>query len=1362
MQFKKSVFSKIFYTFLLSGLLFSGTVNAQKASAESLATVLPSDLQSGEKVVDGVRQVIYDNGKLYVVNFWSGLQILDVKDYTKPREIGHFYVEDKAHNIFIENQYAYIADELVGVQIVDISNPQNPVRYTKIRVDGSAYWAVAEFPYVYVAEAARGIVVYDISDPASVKELSVFDTPGWAWSVTVKNSIAYVGDKNGGLQIIDFTNKTAPKRLGQFTNLKFAKTIFIDDNKAFIANGPDGLAIVDIANPAFPKLISTYNTKGFIFDVYKTGKNIFLATEQKMEVEILNVADISKPEYQGSYKAQGKVYGVWKEDVYVFVAADKNLAILRYNNQPLLADIPPQTIPENQQLTITPVATEPDGDPVYFEADNLPKGAQIDSLSGVITWTPDFEQSGDYPNVTIRVIENTATKLSDSRSFTISVAHVNRLPSMAAVDDYTVAENNLLTFDVGEGTDPDKQDKGNLTYSAENLPEGAVFDNILRKFSWTPGFDQSGLYTVDFVVNDGAGGTARDASTITVTHADRRPVIVQLEDQSINENELLTLKIEGEDKDNEDQNAISFAAENLPEGAVFDATTREFNWTPTYDQSGEYENILFILTAGNLKDSTAINISVNHVNRAPMLTAIPGKSVDEQKQLSFSLTAADNDVEDTGKLVLTATGLPQGAEFKADSGKFVWTPTYEQSGKFENLTFTVTDPSGLTDSKTVVVQVNHVNRPPLLNELQAVVNDENMPVEFAVTGSDPDTEDQDKLTYTAANLPEGAVFENNIFKWTPTYDQSGEYTVSFTLSDGQISDTKSVMITVNHVNRVPEVDIIEPKSVAENAELKFTVTASDPDTEDNGQWVLSASGLPEGAVYDAVTSTFTWTPGYEQSGEYEVTFTNTDPAGLTASQTAKITVTHVNRTPVFAAIAPQTIDENTVLAFEIMAGTDPDVEDQQKITYTAEGLPQGATFDAETRMFNWMPGFDQSGNYKVTVVCSDGEFTVPQSFDITVNHINREPFIEALTAQNVNENTALNVKLTAGDPDKEDEGKWTLTATGLPQGANFNASAGELIWTPTYEQSGTYSITFTNTDPVGLSVSKELAVTVNHVNRSPELTAIAPQATDENTPLTFTIPAGTDPDQEDQGKLTYSAQNMPSGANFDASSLTFNWTPGFDQAGNYQVKFICSDGQLQQEQSVNITVANINRPPVLEAVDSKSVKENQSLTFSLNANDPDQEELTFSAANLPSGANLASDGSFSWTPGFEQAGEYTVNVTAEDAEGSRSEQSFSITVENTNRKPQISGGGSVTVQSGETATLNFSAEDPDGDSVELSASGLPGGANFDAGSGTVTWQTGADQSGTYNFTVTASDGTDSVETSGTIIVNLPPPPPQQE
>ena len=1256
---------KFFATIVSIAFVFSLITfgNAQEASAEFISSMIPAKLKSGEQATDGIKNIFYQNQKLYVTNIWTGLQVLDVSDLRKPVEVGRYMMEERTHNCFVVNGRAFLASELSGVTILDVSNPAAITKIGQVDVSGDATYVIADSQYAYVAEAVSGIKIYDVRNPANSAFVGSFDTPGYAWGLFLDGKDLYVADKSGGLIILDVSNPSQIKRLGQYNDMRYAKTVQVDNYIAYVSNGADGLWIFDVRNKAFPKLLSKISVDGYVYDAFKAGNSVFLSNETKKRLDIIDVTNPNKPKKEGEYDTDSKVYASWKNDVYVYIAADTRTIIVRHNHPPVIAQLNDMNVNENELLSFTADGSDPDGDAIFYQIENLPKGATFDTLSGAFSWTPTYDQSGLYPDVKITVLERTETQLTNSTTFNINVIHVNRAPSMPDVADATIDENKTLTFTLQEGSDPDIEDKGKLVYKSENMPDGATFDPKTRTFTWTPSYEQSGIYTVDFLVEDPGGLVMRDGATITVNHIDRKPTLAEVPDAVVDENSLLTFKLDGSDPDKEDQQSLSYRAENLPEGAVFDADSARFSWTPTYDQSGEYDNILFIFQAGKLSDSTSMKITVNHVNRPPVLDPIAAQTVNENDTLAFSISGSDPDVEDSGKIVFTAQNLPMGANFNGGNLKFSWLPNFEQSGDY-TVSFTVTDPSGLTDTKEVPIVVNHVNRSPELADIPLVTVDEDSAFSIELSGSDPDMEDAGKLVYTADVLPEGSELSGNVFKWKPNYDQSGVYPVNFTVSDGRLSVTKSTTITVNHVNRPPKIADIADQTVNENVLLQFSISGSDPDVEDAGKFVLSAQNMPEGAVFDAQAGAFSWTPTFEQSGDYAVTFVNTDPGGLTAQKVVNIKVIHVNRTPEFAAQASQTVDENSHLKMTLIPATDPDKEDAGKLVYTAKGLPDGAVFNPDSLTLNWTPGYDQSGMYTVTFSVSDGEFKVDQPITITVNHVNRAPQLAKIETQTLDENSAWVYKINASDPDKEDAGKLTVSASNLPQGALFDAASATISWTPTYDQSGTYnSVSVSVSDPAGLSAQQSFDIVVNHVNRPPAINEIPGITVKENEPATFSV-SGSDPDKEDQDKLKFSVPDLPQGAAFDGT--TFNWTPSFEQAGEYNVIVNLSDGTTSVSTTAKIKVENVNRNPEINGPANGEIEAGSTLNLSYQGSDPDNDKLKFELDGAPSGMTIDNNGNLSWTPAEDQVGSFTVTVKVSDGS---SEALTSLNV-NVTPKPQ--------------------------------------------------------------------------------------------
>jgi len=458
---------------------------------------------------------------------------------------------------------------------------------------------------------------------------------------------------------------------------------------------------------------------------------------------------------------------------------DITITVNNVSGPPVLDPIGNKSVNENTLLTFIVNATDPDGDALTYSASNLPQGASFDTATRTFSWTPTYQQAGIYNNVHFEVSDGTGT---DSEDITITVNNVNRAPILNAIGNKSVNEGENLSFTVS-GSDPDGD---SLTYSASNLPQGASFDSTIKTFSWTPTYQQAGIYNnVHFEVSDGTATDSEDI-TITVNNLNRPPILEAIGNKSVNEGQNLSFTVSGSDPDGDN---LTYSASNLPQGAGFDSVTRTFNWTPTYNQAGIYPNVHFEVSDGTGTDSEDITITVNNVNRAPVLNAIGNKSVNEAQTLSFSLSGSDPDGD---SLTYSASNLPQGANFDSGTRTFSWIPTYEQAGTYPDVHFEVTD-GPLSDSENITITVNNVNRAPLLDSIGNKSTTENQTLTFTVNATDPDG---DPLTYSVQSLPNRATFQNQTFTWTPTTSDVGNHQLTFIASDGSLSDSETIVITV--------------------------------------------------------------------------------------------------------------------------------------------------------------------------------------------------------------------------------------------------------------------------------------------------------------------------------------------------------------------------------------------------------------------------------------------------------------------------------------------------------------------------------------------------------------------------------------
>src|SRR5688572_8879223 len=278
---------------------------------------------------------------------------------------------------------------------------------------------------------------------------------------------------------------------------------------------------------------------------------------------------------------------------------------------------------------------------------------------------------------------------------------------------------------------------------------------------------------------------------------------------------------------------------------------------------------------------------------------------------------------------------------------------------------------------------------------------------------------------------------------------------------------------------------------------------------------------------------------------------------------------------------------------------------------------------------------------------------------------------------------------------------------------------------------------------------------------APVLNVPGPQSVSEGNPLTFQVSAT---DADGQSVRLFAAQ-LPAGSTFadhQNNTGTFDWTPDFGQNGSYTVLFLADDtfGGTDNE-SVAIDVSVANNPPFLFPIGDRSVDRGTTTFVSLTGSDSDGNSLTFTAMGLPAYATFTDygDGSANITlaPTMSTpAGPSNITVTLSDGTDTDSE-TFTVTVNGTQTDgpPVLDPIGNQAVNEGQTKNVSLSATDPDGNSLTWSVS-LPGFASLTStgsGSATLSMTPGFCASGSYQATVTVSDGNFSDFETFTITVS---------
>ena len=564
-----------------------------------------------------------------------------------------------------------------------------------------------------------------------------------------------------------------------------------------------------------------------------------------------------------------------QDDGGLFDTRNITVNVTEGNTAPVLS-LPslPTDLNEGDSLSFSASSTDADvpANTLSYAFKGAANGATLDPTSGAFTWTTTEAQGPGSFTFTIVVSDNGSPAKSAERSFTVQVHEVNQAPALTVASSTSDAEEHVEWAFAISFTDADEPSNPLTVHLSSGDPAlqaaidagDVVYDSARKQIVWTPGESDGGqVYTLSITVNDGSLDSNTETVEITVAENDGTPILGTITaPASIPEEQAWSFTATAIDEDL-DPNLV-FSLNNAPAGASIHPTSGAFTWTPTEAQGpGSYTFDVIVTDSTNRSNSQTITVSVAEVNTAPALNAISGVNVKELATASFTASATDDD-NPTNTLTYSLAGAPSGASINASSGAFTWTPTEAQGYPGASYTFdvVVTDNGSpaLHDTHSVTITVEEVNTAPVFGALSNKTVNEGQTVTIALSATDSDLlagGAPNTLTYGyTGSLPSGASFYagTGIFSWvTSEASGPGSYPITFTVSDGVVTISKSVTITVKAVNdlALSVVDADDP--VLAGATLTYTLTAENLDV-DAASGVVMTAQLPQGVDFLAAES----------------------------------------------------------------------------------------------------------------------------------------------------------------------------------------------------------------------------------------------------------------------------------------------------------------------------------------------------------------------------------------------------------------------------------------------------------------------------------------------------------------------------
>jgi len=628
---------------------------------------------------------------------------------------------------------------------------------------------------------------------------------------------------------------------------------------------------------------------------------------------------------------------------------DVQLEVVDVNAPPALV-VSDQTVREGDSLAVDLAAlvSDAEGDGVTLTLIEGP-GEIVD---GVFIYKPGFAEAGES---VVSISAKDSRGGESTSTFKVTVTETNRPPRIF-LSDMVISEGEELVVDLSSRLiDPDNDP---LEITVEG--PGAVQEN---RYVYTPGYRDAGDKTVTIMVSDGKGGTGRASFTILVQDANRPPE-GSIANETIFEGERLNLYLKAFAYD-PDGDGIFFELLEGPGSVEGDSYTYE----PDFESAGLKEVKIKVSDSNGEEKILVFEIDVVDVNRAPV-AVLPSiaASIKETFTLGLDLKSffTDPDGEELSFAILEGPGSIEGGNYK-------YTPSYNDQGE-KTVTIVARDSSGLSANLPIIISVMDLNRSPRILLSDKMIDEgANLVVDLRMQSIDLDG---DELTFTLMEGP-GSV-ENAIYTFEPSFDESGDHTVTIQVSDGLASVTGEFMVEVVDVNRTPETTIKEIKSsIREGFSLGMNLTTffSDPDG-DELTLSLEGPGTLEGNGY-------TYSPGYEDSGEKFILVTASDGRGGGVTLPIIITVLDVNRLPEIKEPFPEvTLEEGKTVEIELGDFiSDPDGDD---LLFEIREGP-GSIVDGK---YVFEPRTGEAGQKDVMIKVSDGksELTVPLKIFVEAGH----------------------------------------------------------------------------------------------------------------------------------------------------------------------------------------------------------------------------------------------------------------------------------------------------------------------------------------------------------------------------------------
>ena len=908
------------------------------------------------------------------------------------------------------------------------------------------------------------------------------------------------------------------------------------------------------------------------------------------------------------------------------VSATFTITVTDVNIAPVITDPGNKTYAQGATITAFGITvTDADEDTVTVGVSGLPSGLSYSTATGKVSGT--VAATAAVKAYTATITANDGAGGDVTLDFTVTVTDVNFAPVITDPGNKTYAQGETIAAFGITVTDADED---TVTVGVTGLPSGLSYSSSTKQVSGTVAADAAAqAYTATITANDGESGDITLDFTVTVTAANRQPVITDPGAKTYAQGETITAF--GITVTDADEDTVTVGVSGLPSGLSYSTTTGKVSGTVSSDAAAQAYTATITANDGESSDVTLdFTVTVTAANRQPVITDPGNKEYAQGETITaFGIAVTDAD-EDT--VTVGVSGLPSGLSYSTTTGKVSGTVSSDAAAQAYTVTVTASDGvnAGVTLDFTVTITATAVlppdppdppapNNPPVITDPgnKTYAQGETITA-LGITVTDADADDT--VTVTVSGLPSGLSYSSPAGQVSGTVasDAAAQaYTVTVTASDGvNAGVTLDFTITVLPpvISNAPPV-ITDPgaKTYAQGEAIEtFPIEVTDPE---NDAVTVEVAGLPSGLSYSSPAGQVSGTVAADAAAQaYTVTVTAHDSVNADVTLDFTVTVTaavqpDLNNPPVITDPGDREYAQGE--AIEAFGITVTDAEDDA-VTVEVAGLPNGLSYSSPAGQVSGTVAEDAAAQaYTVTVTADDGvNAGVTLDFAITVTAPDRvlsnaPPVITDPGNKTYARGEAIETfPIEVTDP--EDDAV-TVEVAGLPSGLSYSSPAGQVSGTVAADAAvQAYTVTVTAHDEVNADQTLDFTITVTAAVPSPNPNA-PPVITDPGNKTyaqgeaieTFPIEV-TDPEDD---AVTVGVTGLPNGLSYSSSTGQVSGTVAADATvQDYPVTISANDHvnpAVEAGFTTTITILDENDPGVRVKPSALLVPEGEYRTYTV-------------------------------------------------------------------------------------------------------------------------------------------------------------------